>query len=158
MCSLLHSTPVFFQFNFIVVELICNLNFCCIKKWSYVYMCVYIHKHIYIYIWRRTWPPTSVFLPGESHRQRSLAGYSPWCHSQTRLKWLSTYTYTCVYSLVTQTVKNLHVMQKNQVWSLGWKDPLETGMATHSSILAWRIPWTAESGGLQSMGVTESQT
>ena len=39
-----------------------------------------------------------------------------------------------------------------QVQSLGWEDPLEEGMATHSSILAWRIPWTEEPGGLQSMG------
>ena len=39
-----------------------------------------------------------------------------------------------------------------QVWSLGWEDPLEEGMAAHSSILAWRIPWTEEPGGLQSMG------
>ena len=48
-------------------------------------------------------------------------------------------------------------MQETQVQSLGWEDPLEEGMATHSSILAWRIPWTEESGGLQSMG-SQSQT
>ena len=42
--------------------------------------------------------------------------------------------------------------QETQVWSLGWEDPLEEGMATHSNILAWRIPWTEEPGGLQSMG------
>ena len=52
-----------------------------------------------------------------------------------------------------QTVKNLHAMQETQVQCLGWEDPLEKGMATHSSILAWRIPWTEESGGLQSMGL-----
>ena len=51
-----------------------------------------------------------------------------------------------------QTVKNLPAMQGTQVRSLGWDDPLEKGMATHSSILAWRIPWTEEPGGLQSMG------
>ena len=51
-----------------------------------------------------------------------------------------------------QTVKNLPAMQEIQVRSLGWEDPLEKEMATHSSILAWRIPWTEESGGLQSMG------
>ena len=45
-----------------------------------------------------------------------------------------------------------------QVQSLGWKDPLEKGMATHSSILAWRIPWTEEHGGLQSMESQNSQT
>ena len=44
-------------------------------------------------------------------------------------------------------------MQETQVQSLGWKDSLEKGMATHSSILAWRIPWTKESGGQQSMGL-----
>ena len=49
-------------------------------------------------------------------------------------------------------VKNLPAMQETQVGSLGWEDPLEKGKATHSSILAWRIPWTEESGGLQSMG------
>ena len=43
-------------------------------------------------------------------------------------------------------------MQETQDRSLGWEDPLEDGMATHSSILAWRTPWTEESGGLQSMG------
>ena len=48
-------------------------------------------------------------------------------------------------TLVTQTVKNLSAMQKTQVQSLGQEDPLEEGMATHSSILAWRIPWTEES-------------
>ena len=48
-------------------------------------------------------------------------------------------------------------MQEIQVQSLGWEDPLEKGMATHSSILAWRIPWTEEPGGLQSMGL-QSQT
>ena len=45
-------------------------------------------------------------------------------------------------------VKNLHARQKTQVRSLGEEDPLEKGMAAHSSILAWRIPWTEESGGL----------
>ena len=49
-------------------------------------------------------------------------------------------------------VKNLVAMQENQVQSLGWEDPLEKGMTTHSSIPAWRIPWTEEPGRLQSMG------
>ena len=51
-----------------------------------------------------------------------------------------------------QMVKSLPVMLETQVQSLGWEDPLQKGMATHSSILAWRIPWTEEPGGLQSMG------
>ena len=49
-------------------------------------------------------------------------------------------------------VKNLFAMQEPWICSLGWDDPLEKGMATHSSILVWRIPWTEEPGGLQSMG------
>ena len=58
--------------------------------------------------------------------------------------WIST-------SLVAQMVKKLPEMQ-TWVWSLGWEHPLDKGMATHSSILAWRIPWTEELGRLQSMG------
>ena len=54
-------------------------------------------------------------------------------------------------------VKNLPAMRETQVQSLGWKDPLEKGMATHSSILAWRVPRTEEPGGLQPMGL-QSQT
>ena len=53
----------------------------------------------------------------------------------------------------TQTVKNLPAVHETQVQSLGRQDPLEKGMATHSNILAWRIPWTEEIGGLQSMGL-----
>ena len=51
-----------------------------------------------------------------------------------------------------QIVKNLPEKQETWGWSLGWEDPLEEHVATHSSILAWRIPWTEEPGGLQSMG------
>ena len=55
-------------------------------------------------------------------------------------------------SLVAQMVRNLPPMQGTQVQSLGQKDPLEKGIAIHSSILAWRIPWTEEPSGLPSMG------
>ena len=51
-----------------------------------------------------------------------------------------------------QTVKNLPAMQETQVQSLGWEDPLEKEMVTHSSILSWRITWTEEPGELQYMG------
>ena len=54
--------------------------------------------------------------------------------------------------LVAQMVKNPPAVQQTWVQSLGWKDPLEKGLATHSSILAWEIPWTEEPGGLQPMG------
>ena len=55
-----------------------------------------------------------------------------------------------------QTVKNLPVVQGIQVQSLGWEEPLEKGMVTHSSILAWRIPWTEEPGVLSPWGGKES--
>ena len=55
-------------------------------------------------------------------------------------------------SLVAQTVKRLPTMQETQVQSLGWEDPLEKEMATHSNTLAWKIPWVEEHGRLQSMG------
>ena len=61
-------------------------------------------------------------------------------------------------SLVAQMVKNLPAMRETWVRSLGREDPLERGMATHSSILAWRIPWTEKPGGLQSMGLKELDT
>ena len=50
------------------------------------------------------------------------------------------------------TINNSPAVQETRVQSLGWEDPLEEGIATHSSILAWRTPWTEEPGGLQSMG------
>ena len=60
-------------------------------------------------------------------------------------------------ALVAQTVKNLSATQKTRILSLGQEDPLEKGIATHSSILAWRIPWTEEPGGLVH-GVAKSRT
>ena len=56
-------------------------------------------------------------------------------------------------SLIGQLVKNLPAMQETQIWFLGGKDPLEKEIATYSSILAWRIPWTEEPGRLQSVGL-----
>ena len=61
-------------------------------------------------------------------------------------------------SLVAQTVKCLPEVRETQVRSLGWEDPLEKEMATHSSILAWKIPWTEEPGRLQSLGLQKSRT
>ena len=95
--------------------------------------------------------------------------------SQTQLKWLGThrekllpilafawttseslyhlsYSYKLMNSLVTQMVKNMPAVWETWVWSLGQEDSLKKGMATHSSILAWRIPWTEEPGGPLSMG------
>ena len=61
-------------------------------------------------------------------------------------------------SLVAQLVKNLPALQETRVRSLGWEDSLEKEMATHSSILAWEIPWTEEPGGLQAIELQELDT
>ena len=61
-------------------------------------------------------------------------------------------------SLVAQMVKNLPAMWETWVWSLGWEDPLEKGTATHSTILAWRIPWIEEPDRLTVHGVAKSRT
>ena len=58
----------------------------------------------------------------------------------------------CCRESVAQMAKNLPAMQETWVQSLCWEDPLEEGMTTHTSILAWKIPWSEEPGGLQSMG------
>ena len=81
--------------------------------------------------------------------------YSPWGRKESdmteRLHFTSLHFMDDEASLVAQMVKHLAAMQKTWVQSLGQEDPLEKEMATHSSILAWRIPWTEEPGGLQSM-------
>ena len=59
--------------------------------------------------------------------------------------------------LVAQMVKNLPAVRETQVQSLGGEDPLEKEMANHSCILAWKIPWTEEPGGLQSMGLQRAE-
>ena len=111
--------------------------------------------------WRRRWQSTSVLLPGKSHGQRSLVGYSPWGRKESDtteplhlrawglFKGRDGETRA---SLVAQPVKNPPAMQETWVPSLGLEDPLEKEMAIHSSTLAWKIPWTEEPGRLQSMG------
>ena len=69
------------------------------------------------------------------------------------LKIFKKWYYILGASLVAQMVKNLPAMPETHVRSLGQEDPLEKEMAAHSSILAWRIPWTEEPGGLQSIGL-----
>ena len=98
---------------------------------------------------RRKWQPTLVLLPGKSHGRRNLVGYSPWGRKRVRHYWATSLS---LGFPAAQTVKILCAMQGTQIQSLGWEDHLEKGMAPHSSILAWRIPWTEEPGGLQFMG------
>ena len=98
------------------------------------------------------WLSTQVFLPGEFHGLRSLVGYSPWGCKESNMTEQFTLSLgfpggtsgkepTCQWS-----------REKMRVQSLGQEDPQEKGMITHSTILAWRIPWTEEPGGLQSTG------
>ena len=100
--------------------------------------------------WRRKWQPTPVFLPGESQGQGSLVGCLLWGRTEsdtTEVKCSNSSSNVILWaSLVAQLVKNLPAMQETLAWFLGQEDPLEKGMATHSSILAWRIPWTEEPG------------
>ena len=88
----------------------------------------------------------------------------PWTEEPGRLQSMglqrvrhdwATFTFSSKYRafLLAQLVKNLPAIQKTWVQILDWEDPLEEGIATHSSILAWRIPWTEEPGRLQSMGL-----
>ena len=91
--------------------------------------------------------PISVTIP--------LTGFSPLCLcpcASHHLEYERNMAGPCMCFLVVQTVKTLPVMWETQVRSLDQKDPLEKGMATHSSILSWRILWLEEPGGLQSMG------
>jgi len=87
----------------------------------------------------------------------TLAWKIPWTEEPGRLPSMGSHRVRQDWSdlaeaAVAQTVKNLPAMWETWVQSPGWEDPLVEGMATHSSILAWRIPWTEEPGGLQSMG------
>ena len=114
----------------------------------------YTHTHTHIYI---THTHTCVWKWKCSSLSRvqlfclpSLEGYSPWVTKN----W--TFTFILNFpdgwaSLMAQMVKNLPAVGETQVWSLDWEDPLEKGLATHASILAWRISWTLETGGLQAM-------
>ena len=114
--------------------------------------------------WNRKWQPTPVLLPAEFDGQRSLMGFSPWGHkaqdmtehSTQRAGWeekgLSEKNIYYVISLVAQMVKHLSTTWETRIRALGWEDPLEKGMATQSSILAWRNPWTEVPDGLQFTG------
>ena len=95
--------------------------------------------------WRRKWQPTPVFLPGESQGWGSLVG----CHLWGRTE--SDTTEVTQQHQIAKMVKNLPAMQETWIQPLGQEDSLEKEMATHSSVLAWRIPWTEEPGGPQSI-------
>ena len=97
--------------------------------------------------WRRKWQPTPVSLPGESQ------GRGAWWAAVYGVSQSDTTEATWQQQLVAQTVKRLPTMRKIWVRSLGWEDPLEKEMATHSSTLVWKILWMEEPDRLQSMGL-----
>ena len=100
--------------------------------------------------WRMKWQPALVFLPGESQGQRSLVGCHLWGLTESDGSDLAV---AAAENCVAEMVKNLPAMKETHDRSLGQEDPVELGMATHSSVLAWKIPWTKEPGELQSIGL-----
>ena len=103
--------------------------------------------------WSRDRAPTPVFRPREFNGQRNLAGYSP--KTVDTIERISLSLPPAAYSLGFlggSDNKEFAFNAGDQVCSLGGEDPMEKEKATHSSILAWRITWTEEPGGLQSMG------
>ena len=86
------------------------------------------------------------------HGKETVSQCDPTQRGKAVLVWQSPRQAFIFYVVLTQMVKNLPAMQQTWVRCLGQENPLEKGMATHSSILAWRIPWTEELGGLQSRG------
>ena len=114
-----------------------------IESWIYTHTHTHTHTHIYIY------------SDIELNLFASILFKTHLCLHMHKYMyiWLLDYIFCYIRSsLVVQLVKNPPAMQETWVRSLGWEGPLEEGMTTHSSILAWRIPWTEEPGGLQSMG------
>ena len=85
------------------------------------------------------WAGGRVRVKDNKNIQSLLSAY----HAVIHMDYLRTWA-----SLVAQTVKNLPAVQETRVQSLGWEEPLEKAVVTHSSILAWKISWTEESGGL----------
>ena len=105
----------------------------------------------------RAWQPTPVFLPGESHGARSLEGYSPWS-CRIRHDWSDSACMHAVYFPGATMVKNLPANSEDIMWVQFLDlDLLEDSMATHSCILAWRIPWTEKPGRLWSTGLQRLQ-
>ena len=100
----------------------------------------------WVYMCPPSWPPASQPLPPSCP-----SGFYATCHIP-RSTVFNLLVVKIRASMVVQMVKSLPEKQETWVWSLGQKDPLEEGMATHSNTLAWRIPWTEEPGGLQSTG------
>ena len=144
-----------------------NINICTLFNFSREEDRLYIFPYICLkYTWKNTWDRYSDFFfffwwdvwkPGKLGKQ--LKQDDTLCIFHFKLMKNINWSYTQNWaSLVAQTVKNLPAMQETPGWSLHWDDPLEKEMATLSSILAWRIPWTEKPGRLQSRGYQELDT
>ena len=137
------------------------------------FYCCQLLSHVWLFVtpWTAACQASlSIYLPGFAQVCVHLVGDAihpsrlPWGHKELdTTDWLRTHTsFATLFcfclqsfpasSLVAQTVKRLPTMQETRVWPLGQEDPLEKEMATHSSTLAWEVPWMEEPGGLQSMG------
>ena len=101
------------------------------------------------------WARSIEITQSETQREKKKKK-KEWYKREQSIQWLkdnTKWSNVCIIETAgAQMVKNLSTMQETWVRSLGWEDPLEKGMATHSNILAWRIPWTEELGRLQFMG------
>ena len=132
MCGIIYSSNILYFF------------FSSLAK-SQFYLCKYQRRSFKV-LHITHWLPRTLESSGPSTTKVSYSLH-PLTLPSTEL---STFSRKAGASLVAQMVKNLPAMQETQVWSLDLEDPLEKGMASHSRILAWRIPWTEESDGLYS--------
>ena len=98
----------------------------CVDRCIYINIYIYIYTHTHIYKWMNI----------GIHTHTHIYNWVIWLH---------------IWNKQNITLNKSSILP--WVWSVGWEDPLEKGMATHSSILPWRIPWTEEPGGLQSLGL-----
>ena len=157
------------------LNVLCCVNFECTAKW-FGYMCIYIYIYIYMYvlIFTYMYSFSRFFSIIGYYKILSIVLCATWCFPDSSvgkesacnagdpgsipgserlagegIGYLRQYSWPC---LVAQLVKNPPAMQETWVWSLGWEDPLEKGKATHSSILAQRIPWTIQSMRWQKVG------
>ena len=141
-----------------------------------IWVCVLSHVWLFVMLWtlasqfplslgfsrQEYWSGLPFPLPTYTYTP-SLTDFLPICNRSTSSRVLCAVHYvpnSCLFYNFpgAQAVKNLPAMQETWVWYLDWTDPLEKGMATHSSILAWRISWTEGPGRLQFMGSQRSWT